>query len=571
MNFRQIIPAAIDRMHSKDRSTSPNQTHITIPFRSSVPPPCRSSQTVGRPEVLSTSSAPSTLPYLLNHSHSSHSFQYGHGIHHGSTSHVDGLLCERSPLPPISFHAMTNLETFSQTQPTSIHPYSVDKDTTADRFPAVLSGRPCSSHLVPNGTLPGLCSHALPDLTATLRNASNNSAQSGMKLHLADHSFVEMTDLPPTHATIASMATMAGAIQEHSTKYEKPVFTGDKSRVSDIVNNAQSDRRITKTPPRKRAISDLQGESFQGSLSISNSAENTLLNLHCDNSKATEAMTASPPPQKRMAIDKNDAAFYRDCPSSAPEFGIVRPGDSDGDASSLEIQAARNMDRSKSASMNDLTGDQRFITNATNMRPLPILASGVGNERTKMSNEKETEFREGTAVNRSTPFTCAQCADRFETVEERQLHIKNVHSKKFGCSICLSRFARKYDLKKHTQIVHAKVRPFTCEICEHSFGQKHHLVRHKRALHMKERLFACSMCSSRFSREEHLQNHSRSVHGMWRPFMCPMCDSEFCERRALREHLGSVHCVKSSRTAIFAGWQPGSRSPPPDIAHLLQM
>lgn len=571
MNFRQIIPAAIDRVHSKDRSTSPNQAQITIPFQSSVPPPCRSSPTVERPEVISTSSAPSTLPYLLNHSRSSHSYQHGHSFHHRSTSHVDTLLCERSPLPPISFHAMTNLETFSDTQPTAIHYYGADKGITADRFPPVLNGRPFPSHLLASGKIPEQDSHALPDLTATMRNASNNSAPNSMKLHLANHSFGEMTDLPPTHVTVSNIPTMTGAIQVHKKECEKPIFIGDKSRVSDMVNNVQLGRDVTKTPPRKRAISDLQNESFQGSLSIPNSAENTLVNLPCDNSKVTGAMTASPPPQKRMAIDKNDVAFYKDCPSSAPEFGVVRSGDSDGDVSSLEIQAARNMDRSKSASMNDLSRDQRFIGNTTNMRPLPILANDPDNEKTKMGNEKKTEFREGTAVNRSTPFTCAQCADRFETVEERQLHIKNVHTKKFGCSICLSRFARKYDLKKHTQIVHAKVRPFTCEICEHSFGQKHHLVRHKRALHMKERLFACSMCSSRFSREEHLQNHSRSVHGMWRPFMCPMCDSEFCERRALREHLGSVHCVKSSRTAIFAGWQPGSRSPPPDIAHLLQM
>lgn len=173
--------------------------------------------------------------------------------------------------------------------------------------------------------------------------------------------------------------------------------------------------------------------------------------------------------------------------------------------------------------------------------------------------------------NRSTPYTCAQCAERFTTVDERKSHIRSAHGKRFPCGICKSRFTRRYDLNKHQQIVHEKIRPFVCDVCGSCFGQKHHLVRHKRALHMKAKDYACRMCPSRFSRDEHLHNHTRSIHGMWRPFMCSMCDVQCTDKRALKVHLQSVHQVKSSRAGTFAGWQPDSRVPPPKIREILQL
>lgn len=192
------------------------------------------------------------------------------------------------------------------------------------------------------------------------------------------------------------------------------------------------------------------------------------------------------------------------------------------------------------------------------------------NEAPNMS-PVSTQADEKSLETRSTPYTCAQCAERFETADERKVHIRNAHGKRFPCNVCKSRFTRRYDLNKHQQIVHMKVRPFVCDVCHSCFGQKHHLIRHKRALHMKAKDFACRMCPSRFSRDEHLHNHTRSIHGMWRPFLCSMCDVQCTDKRELKSHLESTHQVKSTRAGMFAGWQPDSRAPPPKIREILQM
>lgn len=459
------------------------------------------------------------------------------------------------------------MESFQQTQAPLTCKYPHDVCANADEFSSNLKGTSHSSQFISDATKPRTSSQALPDLAKTLSRVSHRTARNNAGDDAVGNNSVEMSNSPSTLGIVSNVHLSSREFSGQLGEYEKSLSSSEHPETVEIENCERRGPSVAKTPLRKRAISDLQGGSIAMSLSTEKSADNMVLGCSRETPRLTAAMRSSPPPRKRVAMDGNSIAFYKDCSSSAPEIGVARSCDSDNEDSSIELADDYNAGRRGSSTEGVATGDQQKRSSATNMRPLLVLAGNAANEKSGLSREKNS----GKAGNRSTPFTCAQCADRFETVEERQLHIKNVHTKKFGCSICLSRFARKYDLKKHTQIVHAKVRPFTCEICEHSFGQKHHLVRHKRALHMKERLFACSMCPSRFSREEHLQNHSRSVHGMWRPFMCLMCDAEFCERRALREHLGSVHCVKSSRTAIFAGWQPGSRSPPPDIVHLLQM
>lgn len=563
MDYRQIIPTTIDRVQPKDRSTINVHTPAEAPFHLSVPPCTNSSPTVESGDVFPMHVASSTLPYLLNQTHSSRN---AHHEPHQNTSHPTGSNLQRSALPPLSFRGVAILEASQVVQHPIVHQRHLDDLPTNSTSCVIEKKVSHPSHVLEADTM---CHPSILNRAETVPKQKDQTPHPNLNSH-SEGPRVADTHPSSNQGSDPYLSIQCGKpyVGHKVWASLQPGFTGSNT------NNLRSEHLHqinVKGPIRKRAISDLQGVSTVRSFSASECVKSSRLPSSRENPKVTEAMATSPPPSKRMAVEIGDVSCYRECASSSPVLRTARVIESEGEVSSVDLQAGiEENDRKRKTIWDERYQTQQSISGKLPMQVVPNLSEGSVNVKDKMDEVKDSS-QDGITGTKSAPFTCAQCADRFETVEERQVHIKNVHRKKFGCSICLSRFARKYDLKKHTQIVHAKVRPFTCEICEHSFGQKHHLVRHKRALHMKERLFACSMCPSRFSREEHLQNHSRSVHGMWRPFMCPMCDAEFCERRALREHLGSVHCVKSSRTAIFAGWQPGSRSPPPDIVHLLQM
>ena len=53
------------------------------------------------------------------------------------------------------------------------------------------------------------------------------------------------------------------------------------------------------------------------------------------------------------------------------------------------------------------------------------------------------------------------------------------------CSHCGHRLSTRYNLRKHIEATHLKLKPFTCSCCPKAFSYKHSFVNHMKA-HMKE-------------------------------------------------------------------------------------
>ncbi|XP_061913300.1 histone-lysine N-methyltransferase PRDM9-like isoform X1 [Entelurus aequoreus] len=92
-----------------------------------------------------------------------------------------------------------------------------------------------------------------------------------------------------------------------------------------------------------------------------------------------------------------------------------------------------------------------------------------------------------------------------------------------GCSECGKRFQNDACLKKHTLLVHDKLRSFVCSVCQRRFGQFSDLQRHLKQ-HRRQRKapppdmpFSCAACSLAFASVDLLQQHILAGHSEERP------------------------------------------------------
>jgi len=65
------------------------------------------------------------------------------------------------------------------------------------------------------------------------------------------------------------------------------------------------------------------------------------------------------------------------------------------------------------------------------------------------------------------------------------------------CCMCLTRFTKHADLKRH-MLTHGGERPYRCDICTKAFIKSNDLGRHKR-IHIRDKPYICAMCHQQFS------------------------------------------------------------------------
>jgi hypothetical protein len=80
------------------------------------------------------------------------------------------------------------------------------------------------------------------------------------------------------------------------------------------------------------------------------------------------------------------------------------------------------------------------------------------------------------------------------------------------CKLCNSAFDRPSKLKRHTDTVHKKIRPFACDICGFRFGEKSHLKKHNATVHEDQRPYSCTQCPAAFGQKSDLTQHVRTNH-----------------------------------------------------------
>ncbi|CAH0555594.1 unnamed protein product [Brassicogethes aeneus] len=123
---------------------------------------------------------------------------------------------------------------------------------------------------------------------------------------------------------------------------------------------------------------------------------------------------------------------------------------------------------------------------------------------------------------------------RVEAPEE--VNVKKV----FQCSICLAKFSRVINYKKHLQLHQEK--KTTCRICTKSFRTPFSLNVHMKS-HLNIRNYQCNVCPKKFVTAHILKRHSL-VHMTQRPFGCWYCDKHFKTLLMRKQHMKRVHKVE---------------------------
>lgn len=88
------------------------------------------------------------------------------------------------------------------------------------------------------------------------------------------------------------------------------------------------------------------------------------------------------------------------------------------------------------------------------------------------------------------------------------------HAERIMCDICERSFGREYDLKKHVEAVHLRLRPYECKTCGKRFGHKGTFNKHVRAVHLKLRPHRCPWpgCTLLFAEKSNVDKHVRAKH-----------------------------------------------------------
>lgn len=368
--------------------------------------------------------------------------------------------------------------------------------------------------------------------------------------HHINHGRPHQLDVSPKRTVVFSEISRCeqgkSKVTENDVKREVPSSHTDNFCLNQVIEAGENSLKC-----QKRSYSNLKGSPASypppdycyGNMEMASVQEKSYV--------MTENANYTLPPAKRMAVDTRAIAEVRGYPIIQRHHGFVDDVKQQMSESCSEKLEAEGLRACSATDIQDNGGMSEKKKN--------IQGNGQVSEiRLNAGSSHEVPVQSGLAGPSGRKiFECPKCGEQTETEEDRNLHMEIAHTRRFGCTACSSRFARKYDMEKHYRIVHSKIRPYRCDECQQCFGQKHHLNRHKRAVHLKERRFQCPVCSSLFSRDEHLQNHYRAVHKLWKPLKCAFCDGEFFDRGALCNHLDTFHHVKMSRIEAFADWQPG--------------
>jgi len=135
------------------------------------------------------------------------------------------------------------------------------------------------------------------------------------------------------------------------------------------------------------------------------------------------------------------------------------------------------------------------------------------------------------------PFHCKEigCETKFTSNCSLKKHFNSVHQMmREKCPICQKLVG---SLKKHTQIVHDKIREYQCPECQKFFQTRTHVKNHYNRVHMglKEQ---CPDCNKMV---QDVRTHVNFVHKKVANFPCDQCNTKCVSSTALKKHTLSVH------------------------------
>lgn len=129
---------------------------------------------------------------------------------------------------------------------------------------------------------------------------------------------------------------------------------------------------------------------------------------------------------------------------------------------------------------------------------------------------------------------------RDEIDEQAEINVslrKSLRTNEFVCRICSKRFNKPIDLRRHSDAVHEKKRPFICSIadCDKSFSLKCTLQRHLETHKVDRKVVTCKVCEKTLSSASSLKFHER-IHEDLKPHQCSTCLVQFRTPGNLKSH-----------------------------------
>ncbi|XP_035511506.1 zinc finger protein 501-like [Morone saxatilis] len=148
------------------------------------------------------------------------------------------------------------------------------------------------------------------------------------------------------------------------------------------------------------------------------------------------------------------------------------------------------------------------------------------------------------------PFSCSICGSKYSRKYSLTAHMR-LHSegKRFSCSVCKKTFQQSGNLVEHMR-VHTGEKPFSCPFCDRRFAHSSGLTSHIR-VHTGEKPFTCSVCKASFSFSSNLSAHMR-MHTADKPFGCTVCEKTFSRKEYLTQHL-TVHMEEKPFSCSVCG------------------
>ena len=174
-------------------------------------------------------------------------------------------------------------------------------------------------------------------------------------------------------------------------------------------------------------------------------------------------------------------------------------------------------------------------------------------------------------------FECELCNANFESIQELDEHIEEVHDhndeketevvnsdKSYACDQCSKKFTVKCSLGRHIKSVHENIRNFKCEEsdCDKLFYSSYELKQHKISTHQKgdrsDR--TCNICFKVFKKVKYMQIHQASIHITEPQFFCPICNRGFSFQRSMDRHVKAIHEDRKDYNCTADGCEKAFRS-----------
>ena len=123
-------------------------------------------------------------------------------------------------------------------------------------------------------------------------------------------------------------------------------------------------------------------------------------------------------------------------------------------------------------------------------------------------------------------------------------HMQSHSSKTYNCEICYKVLKQRSSFTRHMK-THKKSEGYKCEICEKEFSRPDYLKKHVKISHEKECKYPikhdkqiCNICNKKITQ---LKNHFKTIHEGQKKFKCDVCKKLFSSKNNLEIHVKRVH------------------------------